>query len=288
MERDIWMAVMKVTRSLRGIRKRLRRPMYDDRLMVRLYLWSVLHDRPLCWACWRSSYGRLFRPRRLPSISQFCRRVSEKRFIELLHLVHRRLMQVGIAPALWFIDGKALPVGTYTTDPDARAGYGAGRVVPGYRLHALATDDGRIREFRILSMNHSEAATSLKMVRHIPRDAVVLADGGYDSKHLYNAIEQRGAHLFTRLRGRGRHPKRRISMGHARREAVDAWTSHAALCQQAMARRAQIERIFGTLCSAGGGLAPLPAWVRTLRRVQRWVTAKLIIYHARLDCRLAA
>ena len=89
-------------------------------------------------------------------------------------------------------------------------------------------------------------------------------------------------------RGLGREPKRQINMGPARREAVDAWTYHAALCERVLAKRTQIERIFGTLCSYGGGLAPLPAWVRTLSRVTRWVTAKLIIYHTRLQCRTAA
>ena len=149
MDRALWMTVIKSTRSLRGVPPRTRRPDYDDRLVLRLYLWSVLHDRPLCWACRRTSYGRLFRPRRLPSISQFCRRVAEKRFLKLLHLVHGRLTQVGVACSLWFFDGKALPVGPHSADPDANSGYGAGRVGRGYRLHALATDDGRIREFRV-------------------------------------------------------------------------------------------------------------------------------------------
>jgi len=36
------------------------------------------------------------------------------------------------------------------------------------------------------------------------------------------------------------------------------------------------------------GLAPLPAWVRRLERVERWITAKVIIYHARLLVRETA
>jgi len=287
-DRELWIAVLKVTRSLRCSEARLRRPLYNDRLVLRLSLWAVLHDRPLCWACRRSSYGRLFRPRHLPSVSQFCRRVAEDQFVELLQLVHQRLTQVGAASGLWFMDGKALPVGQFSSDREAGLGYGAGRIMRGYRLHALASDDGRIREFRVTPMSRSEARVSLAMVDAIPPNIVVLADGGYDSRYLYKAIEKRGAYLLTRLRGLGRDPKRQISMGSARREAVAAWTDHAALCRQAMARRSQIERIFATLCSCGGGLAPLPAWVRTLARVTRWVTAKLIIYHARIECRAAA
>ncbi len=37
----------------------------------------------------------------------------------------------------------------------------------------------------------------------------------------------------------------------------------------------------------GGGLAPLPPWVRLLERVERWITAKVIIYHAGLCVREA-
>jgi hypothetical protein len=152
----------------------------------------------------------------------------------------------------------------------------------------LATDDGRIREFRVTAMRNSEAAVSLPMVRVIPRKVVVLADGAYDNRYLYRAVQQRGSHLLTHLRGHSQNPSRLRGMGHARREALEAWRNHVSLCRQAMARRKQIERIFGSLCSYGGGLAPLPAWVRRLKRVRRWVTAKLIIYHARLNYRKGA
>ena len=36
-------------------------------------------------------------------------------------------------------------------------------------------------------------------------------------------------------------------------------------------------RNFGNLTNFGGGLSPLPAWVRRLHRVERWVRAKLIV-----------
>jgi hypothetical protein len=35
----------------------------------------------------------------------------------------------------------------------------------------------------------------------------------------------------------------------------------------------------------GGGLGPLPAWVRGLRRVTRWTGAKIILYNARIQVR---
>ena len=41
--------------------------------------------------------------------------------------------------------------------------------------------------------------------------------------------------------------------------------------------RTNIERKFGNCTSFGGGLAPLPSWVRRHRPVHLWVQAKLLI-----------
>jgi hypothetical protein len=46
--------------------------------------------------------------------------------------------------------------------------------------------------------------------------------------------------------------------------------------------RGGIEREYGTLTSFGGGLSPLPAWVRHERRVWLWTSAKLVINAERI------
>ena len=46
--------------------------------------------------------------------------------------------------------------------------------------------------------------------------------------------------------------------------------------------RGAIERTFGALTSFGGGLSPLPSWVRHLNRVWLWVSAKLVINGVRI------
>ena len=43
------------------------------------------------------------------------------------------------------------------------------------------------------------------------------------------------------------------------------------------ALRGDIERRFGNLTGFGGGLQPLPSWVRTPHRVALWVAAKLVL-----------
>jgi hypothetical protein len=52
--------------------------------------------------------------------------------------------------------------------------------------------------------------------------------------------------------------------------------------RKVFARRARVERAFGSATAFGGGLGPPPAWVRRLARVRTWVWAKLVINAARI------
>jgi len=56
----------------------------------------------------------------------------------------------------------------------------------------------------------------------------------------------------------------------------------------ALRERKAIDHFFGQPSSYGGGLAPRPAWVRTLDRVTRWVTAKIVLDHVRRQLRRPA
>jgi hypothetical protein len=42
----------------------------------------------------------------------------------------------------------------------------------------------------------------------------------------------------------------------------------------------------GAALLSGGGLGPLPAWIRRLERTRRWVGCKIVLYHARLQWRI--
>src|SRR5260370_37938930 len=77
MDRDVWMLVTQaIGRATRSATSSVLHPRFADSLIVAMYFWTVWHDRPLCWASDRSHYGSLFRPRKLPSVSQFTRRVK--------------------------------------------------------------------------------------------------------------------------------------------------------------------------------------------------------------------
>lgn len=284
MDKDVWTVLRNAIRSAdRSVPRRGRRAKYSDQLIVKMYFWTVAHDRPRCFACARNNYTTLFRPRSLPSYSQFCRRLHSSRVVSMIERVNQRLAESPAPIGLAFIDGKALPVSESSKDPDARTGRGNGTFSRGYKLHALAAEDGRIMLFSVRPMNEAEPRVSRERIMpRLPPDLLVLADGNYDSKFLYQIVRDRGSWFFAPPK---KQPQCRLSWtrtNDARREAVEAWEQHPDLAKQVYALRGEIERIFSRLTCFGGGLGPLPSWVRRLDRVTLWVTAKIAIYHARL------
>ena len=289
MDERIWSIITKAVISVnRSLPRTGRRPQYSDVLIVRMYLWAVWHDRPLCWACDRRHYGRLFRPRGLPSVSQFSRRVKTKRVEQIIEAVNGRLTERNRPTEVGFFDGKPLPVSRHSRDKEAKKGYADGVFRRGYKLHAWATADGRIPRYRVKPMNAGEPNTARELTDRIPAGCLVLADANYDSAKLYRSVHERGAYLLTPLKGRATSPHSLRYMPLARRWALQLWETDPTGCKKALKYRYQIERIFSAVTSFGGGLSPLPSWVRRLPRVQRWVAAKLLLYHARLLVRTAA
>lgn len=276
-----WQGVYQTIRAVdREIAGMGRRPVYSDVLIVGMYIWSVAHDRPLCWACDRSNYGSCFRPRRIPSVSQFCRRIQTKRCELILQRVHERLSHIEWPSELSFIDGRALIVGAHSKDPHAKSGPWGNRFARGYKLHAWSAEDGRIPVWSVMPLNVNEKPVAVEMLRYRTTDGLVLADGEYDARHLYDQVEVEGGQLLTPLpknAGKGHVPQ-----SAARNRMAWAWKGIAGYVYRS---RGTAERTFAHLSAYGGGLAPLPAWVRTLPRVRRWIGAKLIIYHARWNIR---
>jgi hypothetical protein len=287
MDHKIWRIVARTVVAVNRVLPRSgRRPRYSDVQIVCMYIWAVWHDRPMCWACDGGHYSGLFHPRRLPSVSQFSRRLRTLRVLEILHRTYEILACHDQANELMFLDGKALPVSESTQDRDAHTGHGNGMFSRGYKLHALGTKDGRITAFCVRPLNEHEIPVAVEhLAPHVDANALVLADGNYDGNRLYEAIGKRGACLLTPLRGRARSAHRRQPMSAERQWAIDLWDRREKLCWTIYRHRTGIERIFSALTCHAGGLGPLPAWVRTLRRVTQWVTAKIILYHARLQVR---
>jgi len=300
MDRDVWArvdeAIDRAVRAEPWPRGR-RRPTYPDRQILRMYFWSAGHDRPPSWAVDRANYGGPFRPRKLPSRSQFNRRLAEDHTQRILQRVQDELARPGLPSPVYTLDGKALPVGPVSKDPDAGRGKASGGWAKGYKLHAAVAEDGRIVCWSVMPLNVDEKVVAAELVARLPpvcgADDLVLADSNYDSADLSAQCAADGRPLLTPLRAQqrvkpeGHHPVTLRQMGPARRATVAAWRDHPALCRFVLKSRVGIERNFSTLTCGGGGLGPLPAWVRTLARVRRWVGAKIALYHARLDVRRA-
>lgn len=278
--KTIYQTIRSANRAVPRGRKRCR---FSDVLIAAMYVWTVLHDRPLCWAIERTSFNCIFRPRRRPSYSQFKRRVRTERFEQLLAAINAGLAGRDIPTPVMYVDGKALPVGPDSKDRDARAGRSGGGFRRGYKVHALVTQDGRFVDVTVTGLNACEKREAHAMLKRTKLGAIVLGDGNYDDKKLYAATLAKHALFFA---------KPRIGAGLGHRRQPPARQLSLQLCVNGEPplyhMRRNVERYFGQLTCFGGGLAPLPAWVRRLPRVRRWVTAKLIIYHARLKTRTNA
>ena len=137
MDSRTWKVVYQVIRRAdRSLARVGRRPTYTDGLIVAMYVWSVWHDRPMCWACDRRNYSSCFRPRMLPSVSQFCKPIHSERCHEILQHVHAHLAGIESFTELSFIDGRAMRVGPYSKDRDAKPGPAPGGMAKGYKYHA--------------------------------------------------------------------------------------------------------------------------------------------------------
>jgi len=179
------------------------------------------------------------------------------------------------------LDGWPFVIGACSKDRDARPGRIAGGFARGYRLHQIVAEDHRVLCWSLTPMNESEATQALSLIAVSTLGEVLLADAVYDGSELYDAVAARGSLLVAGIRDDRLKSKPLASRNSpARLRAVDAWKHGVA--RYVYRDRKRVELAFAQQSSYGGGLGPLPAWVRSLPRARRWIGAKLILHHARL------
>ena len=260
---------------------RARRGGFRDADIARVYYWAVICDRPTAWACVRAHWPVHLRKGPLPSQPTVSRRLRSPAVVALLDALDRRVTRPAGAGLFWMIDGKPLPIGGCSKDRQAGYGRAAGGMAKGYKLHALVGGDGSVAGWRVAPMNTAERGMAERLLKAAPPEVVgyVVGDANYDSNKLHRACDARGElQLLTRRRyGPGNGTGHRKQAAGRLRSMARVESPFPAFADGLLADRAEVERRYGHLTNWGGGLACLPAWVRTHRRVRRWVQAKLVL-----------
>jgi hypothetical protein len=283
MERKLWTRIVAIVRSAAaGHRERQRK--FDDTTIVLTYLWAVLHDRPVLWATDPDNWPFYMRITARPSASTMSRRLRSASVAALLDRVWSLLPRRLDADTALIIDAKPMPVGGYTRDRDARTGRACGCFAWGYKLYLVVDENSGVHAWKVESMNVAEQRVAKELIPlaagSAGRDRWLLGDRIYDSNRLHTLAESCGLRLLAQ-RMRLQDPiGPKQSSGRARAIAM-LEAPGTAEGRALLMRRDAIERYLGTLCCSGGGLGPLPGYVRGLRRVRLWVGAKLLIHSLR-------
>lgn len=282
MEHQLWLSIIAVLASLDKTTKPTSNR-FSDGDIVKVHYWSVIHDRPISWAC-KAKHWPLHRRRLpLPSESTMSRRLRHPRVLTLLHAVEQRVIAPKEPGLFWMIDGKPLVIGGASKDRQAGYGRAVGGKAKGYKIHAIINPQGAIAAWRLAPMNKDERVIGERLLRIAPIQGYVVADSNYDSNRLHAVCDRRQQLQLVTRRRYGPH----CGTGH-RKQTTGRLRSMGllenpapAFGNQLVKDREAIERRFAHLTNWGGGLTCLPAWVRTYRRVHRWVQAKLVLTAAK-------
>jgi hypothetical protein len=279
MERELWPilfdAVVEVGSEVKQVGVH-----YQPWVVALVILWAALHDRPRRWACdprnWSPTRKR---PIQLPSESVLSRRADSVGMGLFWKRLEEHLRGSEYSGMISMVDGKPLFVGGCSKDHDAHWGYGAGMKGKGYKLHTIWGHQDLPKAWDVTPLNRDESKVAIELLKQVHSGGYLLADGNYDNCPMHIAASTSKFQMITKDRrpnaGRGH---RKVSA--SRQRSIQL--RHSSFGQQLLAQRTEIERDFGQATCFGGGLAPLPSWVRRLSRVRTWVWSKLFINAARI------
>lgn len=260
--------------------KREKRVQHSGRLIVLLYLWSVIRNKPRSWVCEPRNLPPLLAGRPIPSRSQFGRRLNHPTIRSMLDQLEAHARDT-IEPRLlgcWLIDAKPLTVSPYSKDKAAKWGWAYNGKARGYKLFAITDLQGNIAAWQIDAMNRSEPDAAMSLIDHLDRPGYLLGDSIYDSNPLHTYTASIDIQLIAPrkqpdkgLGNRSHHPNRL--------HAIAMLETFANRFGRSLYRlRTGIERSFARLAASTIGLDRLPPFVRTPARVRLWVQAKITLY----------
>lgn len=279
MERELWTQLYHLVRTLD---KSLRPGTFHSFEIIGVYLWGVLHERSTSWACKRKNWPN-DEPfaKHLPSQSTMSRRMRSSTCEQLLLTMGELFYQECEADLLTIkiIDAKPLPVGPYSKACDATWGRGAGCRQKGYKLFTVWGEGPMPLAWCLAPMNVPEKIVGRWLMEDLPGGGFMLGDTIYDTNPMYEAAGQNGYQLLTpAFRGK--------TLGHRKQSCFRKRGRNlmgTRYGKRMFRGRTRIERNYGNLTSFGGGLACLPAWVRTMPRVRPWIQGKFLINALRIQ-----
>lgn len=275
MENELWTKVYQIVQGL-GNNKRPKRAIYSDADILLTYLWAVLHDRPVYWACQKSNWPIYYRRRNLPNPSTITRRLRTNSIQQLIREVEKELINRYPPRICRWIDAKPLPISRNSKDKEAAYGYAEYGMGKGYKLHAIADESQGFVIWSVKSMNHCESNVADELIAQLDSEGYLIGDGAYDRNRLYDLACEKSVQLialqrYRKAQGLGHRP-------HSPRRLRALSLLKTPMGQKLLASRNNIETMFAQLTNLGCGLSPLPNWVRTLFRVEMWVRGKMIFY----------
>jgi hypothetical protein len=275
MENELWTKVYQIVQGL-GNSKRPKRATYSNADILLTYLWAVLHDRPVYWACQKSNWPIYYRRRNLPNPSTMTRRLRTNSIQQLIRDVEEELINRHPPKIYRWIDAKPLPVSRNSKDKDAAYGHAEYGFSKGYKLHAVADESQGFVAWFVRPMNHNEATVADGLILLLDDEGYLVGDGAYDKNRLYDMAGQKSIQFIAPQR-----IKNAKGIGHKRnspyRIRALSLQKHY-FGQELLQSRNNIETMFGQLTNLGCGLSPLPNWVRRQFRVEMWVRGKMIFY----------
>jgi hypothetical protein len=270
--------MMEVYRWVRELRPRRRaRERWADAWIVALACWAAMNNRGQGWAC-EAPLPEGVEPWPRPSAAQMSRRLRRDETAQLLMEVQKKLRdKLGVRGPVKVIDAKPLPVGGASKDRLAQFGHAAGGMARGYKLYALIdAHSGAIDDWLVAPMGFAESAAARQLIERMSPAAYLVGDNAYDLNALYDLAASRGIRLLAPPKPSAK------SLGH-RRHSPHRLEAHALLKGPRgplfKKLRLRIERLFAHL-TTGPARLTLPFFVRSIRRVGRFLALKFIAHAA--------